>query len=109
MVHTRTKQPPIVFNQPLTLEPGAMPPIGTSRPRFCSGISDRTGPPRLGGRGSVPRGAVRPDRVVVLPPAFDEHLGLKRRIERFPCQQLVPKQHERSSPHSRSPTVTPAR
>ena len=34
---------------------------------------------------------MRPDRVVVLPPPLDEHLGLKQRVERFPCQQLVAK------------------
>ena len=47
---------------------------------------------RLWGRGAASQGAVRPDGVGVLPPPFDEHLGLERRVERFPFQQLVPEQ-----------------
>ena len=52
---------------------------------------DRTGLPRLRSRGPVSQGTVWPDRVVVLPPPLDEHLGLEQRVERFACQQLVPK------------------
>ena len=36
---------------------------------------ERTGLPRLWGRGPVSQGTVRSDRVVVLPPPFDEPLG----------------------------------
>ena len=45
--------------------------------------------PRLWGWGPVSQGTVRPDRVVVLPPPFDEHLGLEQRVKRFPFQQFV--------------------
>ena len=42
------------------------------------------------GPGPVSQRTVRPDRVVVLPPPLDEHLGLKQRVEGFPLEQLVP-------------------
>ena len=51
--------------------------------------SERTGLPPLRRRGPVAQGTVRPDRVVVLPPPFDEHLGLEQRVKRFPFQQFV--------------------
>ena len=51
--------------------------------------SERTGLPSLRCRGAIAQGTVWPDRVVVLPPPFDEHLGLKQRVKRFPFQQLV--------------------
>ena len=53
-------------------------------------LSNRAGLHRLWGRWVIPQGTVRPDRVVVLPPSLDEHLGLEQRVERFACQQLVP-------------------
>jgi hypothetical protein len=59
--------------------------------------------------GSYPPGTMRPDRVVVLPPPINEYLRLEQRVERFPCQQLVQEQHERSCLHSRSVTVNAAR
>ena len=52
--------------------------------------SNRTGLHRLWGRGTIPKGTVRPDGVVVLPPLLDQHLGLEQRVERFSRQQLVP-------------------
>ena len=34
------------------------------------------------GGGPLAQGDVRSDRVVVLPPPFDEHLGLEQRVKR---------------------------
>lgn len=45
---------------------------------------------RFGRRRSVAQGAVRPDRIVVAPPALDQKLCLLQRIEDFPVQQFVP-------------------
>jgi hypothetical protein len=39
----------------------------------------------------VAQRAVRPDRIVVPPPALDQHLDLPQRMEDFSVQQLVPK------------------
>jgi|GEM_PF-4878218 len=33
----------------------------------------------------------KPEHVAMLPPPFDEHLGLEQRVKRFPFQQLVSK------------------
>jgi hypothetical protein len=33
---------------------------------------------------------VRPDSIVVPPPALDKHLRLKKRVEELPVQQLIP-------------------
>jgi len=51
--------------------------------------SNHTGLQRLWGRGPVSQGTVWPDRVVVLPPPLDEHLGLEQRVERFPFGKLA--------------------
>ena len=53
------------------------------------GRSERKGLPRLWGRGAIAQGTVWSDRVEVLPPPFDERLGVKQRVKRFPFQQFV--------------------
>ena len=56
-----------------------------------------------GRRGAIAQGTMWPDRVVVLPPPFEKHLGLEQRVKRFPLEQLVSKQYKRSSRCNHSP------
>ena len=44
---------------------------------------------KVGIHTQIETSTVRPDGVVDLPPAFDEHLGLEQRVKRFPFQQFV--------------------
>ena len=44
---------------------------------------------RFWGWGLVAQGCVRTDGVVVLPPSFDQHLGLSEIVEQLHVQQLV--------------------
>ena len=58
---------------------------------------ERTGLPRLWRRGAIAQGTVWTDCVVVLPPPFDEYLGLEQRVKRFPLEQFVSKHYKRIS------------
>ncbi len=80
------------------LPPRVVPVLCYSLDLFTSSLrrAERSGA-RLKGldrrrcRGSVAQRAVWPDSVVLVPPAFDEHLRLRQRVEDLPIQQLVAK------------------
>ena len=59
--------------------------FAAAQPKRTHGAATHLGP------GACTTGTVWPDRIVVLPPPFDERLGLEGRVKRFAFQQLVSK------------------
>ena len=59
------------------------------RPEPSVGRGSGAGQDRLWGRRSIAQGTVWSDRVVVMPPLLDEHLGLLQGIEDLSIEQLV--------------------
>ncbi len=69
------------------------PPEGRADTAVAPRSGGRIGPsrlPRAWCRESVGKAAMRSDRVVMVSPAFDEHLRLLQRAENFSIEQFVP-------------------